>query len=101
ADGETNIHGALKAALGLHEKPSLEATLEDIPDTVYFLTDGSPTEGEITSTPELLGWFEDINRFGKVKLNVIAFGSLGVDLTFLRALAQVGGGDFIHVPEER
>ena len=101
ADGETNIHGALKAALGLHDKPSLEATLEDIPDTVYFLTDGSPTEGEITSTPELLGWFADINRFGKVQLHVIAFGSLGVDLPFLQGLANVGGGDFIHVPEER
>ncbi len=100
-DGETNIHGALKAALGLHDKPSLEATLEDIPDTVYFLTDGSPTEGEITATPELLGWFEDINRFGKVRLHVIAFGSIGVDLTFLRALATIGQGDFIHVPEER
>ena len=101
ADGETNIHGALKAALGLHEKPSLHATLDNIPDTVFFLTDGSPTRGEITGTPELLGWFRDINRFGKVKLHVVAFGTLGVDLGFLRSLANVGGGDFIHVPEER
>ena len=101
SEGETNIHGALKAALGLHEKPSLHAHLDDIPDTVYFLTDGSPTRGEITGTPELLGWFQDINRFGKVKLHVIAFGTLGVDLDFLRGLANIGGGDFIHVPEER
>lgn len=99
-DGETNIYGALKAALGLHEKPTIDATLDPIPDTVYFLTDGSPTRGEITSTPELLSWFEDLNRFAKVELHVIALGNLGVDLDFLRELAASGGGDFIHVPEK-
>jgi hypothetical protein len=99
ADGETNIHGALKAALGLHGKPTVEATLDPIPDTVYFLTDGSPTRGEITSTPELVGWFEDLNRFAKVQLNVIALGNLGLDLPFLQALAAAGGGEFVHVPE--
>jgi len=101
AEGETNIHGALKAALGLHEQPTLSAQLQNIPDTVYFLTDGSPTRGEITSAPELLGWFENINRFAKVKLYVVAFGNLGVDLEFLRLLAAAGDGEFIHVPEER
>jgi hypothetical protein len=99
-DGETNIYGALKAALGLHERPTIDATLDPIPDTVYFLTDGSPTRGEITSTPELLSWFADLNRFAKVELHVIALGNLGVDLEFLRALADSGGGDFIHVPEK-
>ncbi len=101
AAGETNIHGALKAALGLHGLPTVSAKLLNIPDTVYFLTDGSPTRGEITATPELLGWFRNVNRFGKVKLHVVAFGNLGVDLEFLRGLAAAGGGDFIHVPEER
>ena len=100
AEGETNIHGALKAALGLHEKPTLSAKLMNIPDTVYFLTDGSPTRGEITATPELLGWFSNLNRFAKVKLHVVAFGNLGVDLEFLRRLAEAGDGDFIHVPEK-
>lgn len=100
ADGETNIHGALKAALGLHEKDTLDPDLDNIPDTVYFLTDGSPTRGEITSAPELIGWFENLNRFAKVRLHVVAFGNLGVDLPFLQRLAKAGDGDFIHVPEE-
>ncbi len=100
AKGETNIHGALKAALGLHDQTTLSAKLQNIPDTVYFLTDGSPTRGEITATPELLGWFRDLNRFAKVRLHVVAFGNLGVDLEFLRKLAKAGDGDFIHVPEK-
>ena len=78
---------------------TLSAALLNIPDTVFFLTDGSPTRGEITAAPELLGWFEDLNRFAKVKLHVVAFGNLGVDLEFLQKLAAAGDGDFIHVPE--
>ena len=100
SDGETNIHGALKAALGLHEQATNTARLQNIPDTIFFLTDGSPTRGEITATPELLGWFRDLNRFAKVRLHVVAFGNLGVDLEFLRSLAAAGDGEFIHVPEE-
>ncbi|MHC5012021.1 MAG: HEAT repeat domain-containing protein, partial [Planctomycetota bacterium] len=80
ASGETNIHGALKAALGLHEQTTLQARLDPIPDTVYFLTDGSPTRGEITVADELLSWFENLNRYGKVQLHVVAMGNLGVDL---------------------
>ena len=97
--GETNIHGALKAALGLHESRSLEARLDPIPDTVYFLTDGSPTRGEITDTDALLSWFEFFNRYAKVELHVIAMGNLGVDIPFLQRLAKVGGGSFLHVAE--
>ena len=98
--GETNIHGALKAAIGLHDKDSLEADLDPIPDTVYFLTDGSPTRGEITDADTLLSWFEFLNRYAKVELHVVAMGNLGVDLPFLRRLAKAGGGSFTHVREQ-
>jgi hypothetical protein len=98
-EGETNFHGALKAALGLHEKATTTARLEDIPDTVYFLTDGRPTDGEITSMPELVSWFAHLNRFAKVELHIIALGELNVDLPSLEALAQAGNGVLVHVRE--
>ena len=77
ADGETNIFGALKAAVGLHEKSTMAADLEPVPDTIYFLTDGTPSRGEITDTETILSWMRDMNRFAKVELHVIAMGSLG------------------------
>lgn len=99
-EDETNIHGALRAAVGLHEKPTLAADLDPIPDTIYFLTDGTPTRGEITDTETLLSWMRDVNRFAKVDLHVIAMGNVGVDLSFLQRLAEEGGGEFIHVPDQ-
>jgi Mg-chelatase subunit ChlD len=97
---ETNVYGALRAAVGLHEKPTLAADLDPIPDTIYFMTDGTPTRGEITDTETILSWMRDVNRFAKVELHVIAMGNLDVDLAFLQRLATENAGEFVHIPEE-
>ena len=99
--GETNIFGALKAAMGLHEKPTLAADLDAVPDTIYFMTDGTPTRGEIIEVEAILSWVHDFNRFAKTELNVIAMGSLGLDLPFLRRMAEENGGVFVHVPDRK
>jgi hypothetical protein len=99
--GETNIHGALRAALGLHGRSTATADLDANSDTVYFLTDGAPTRGEITDTETLLSWVRDANRFAKAELHVIAMGSLGIDIPFLRRLAAENGGSFTHVPDHK
>ena len=97
---ETNFYGALKAALGLHAKPTTNPRLDAMPDTVFFLTDGRPTQGEITAMPELTSWFANLNRFAKVTLHVIALGELNVDLPELQRLVAAGdGGELIHVRE--
>jgi hypothetical protein len=100
-EDETNIFGALKAAVGLHEQDTLQAGLDPIPDTIYFLTDGTPTRGEITDKDTILSWMRDMNRFAKVELNVIAMGTLGIDIAFLSALASENDGLFIHVPDSK
>ena len=91
----------MKAALGLHEKPTLSADLDLVPDAIYFMTDGTPTNGEILETEAILSWTHDFNRFAKTELNVIAMGSLGIDLVLLRRLATENGGEFIHVPDRK
>ncbi len=100
-EAETNIFGALRAAVGLHEKPTLSADLDAIPDTIYFMTDGTPSVGDMTQTLAILSWMRDFNRFAKTELNVIAMGSLGIDLDFLRRLATENNGVFIHVPDRK
>ena len=98
-EDETNIYGALRAAVGLLDKPTETAELDPIPDTIYFLTDGTPTRGEITDPDTILSWMRDVNRFAKVELHVIAMGDLGVDVAFLERLATENGGEFIHISE--
>jgi Mg-chelatase subunit ChlD len=100
-EGETNIFGALRAAFGLHDRPTLAGELDRVPDTVFFLTDGTPTRGEITDTETILSWVQDVNRTAKVELNVVAMGSLGLDLPFLQRLATENGGFFVHVPDRK
>ncbi len=96
--GQTNYYDALRAVLAYeNEGASWRASFADTPDTLFFLTDGSPTDGEITKADELLGWWHERNRFARLKVHVIAMGNTGVDITFLRTFANKNGGKFVHM----
>lgn len=60
--GGTNIHGALEKTLTDPET-----------DTVYFLTDGMPSEGKKTAAPAILADVATWTAQRKVTLNTIAF----------------------------
>jgi len=101
ADGETNYHGALQAMLGLSERYDEDPELANTPDTITFLTDGMPTRGDITQPPALLEWYTGLNRYARVRTHVIAFGSKGLEVDFLRAMAERNGGTFVWAQEDR
>ena len=69
----------------------------DTPDTLFFRTDGEPTDGEITKADELLGWFNERNRFSRLRVHVISLGNTGVDHEFLRKLAESNGGQYVNL----
>jgi HEAT repeat protein len=97
----TNYVDAFRLALDVDEGSEANARFGDTPDTIFFLTDGQPTSGDITEPDALLSWFAELNRFARVKVNVITFGRLGSDPAFLRSLAEDNGGTFVLVPEVR
>jgi hypothetical protein len=97
-DGQTNYYDALREILGMAgEGRGWTSEFADTPDTLFFLTDGRPTDGEITKADELLAWFNERNRFARLRVHVIAMGRTGVDLEFLRKLAESNGGTFLHL----
>jgi HEAT repeat protein len=98
-NGETNFHGALLAALELDENPWASSDLRNTADTVNFLTDGSPTAGDVTDPEQVARWFVELNRYARARLNVFVFGTLGVNETFLQRLARDGGGTFTQLFE--
>jgi hypothetical protein len=98
--GETNYYGGLRACLDLDEGPEELANFRSTPDTVTFLTDGMPTQGEITDSDTLLEWYTSLNRYARIKTHVIAFGNKGVDIVLLEGMAKRNGGVFVHVSEK-
>lgn len=98
---QTNYVDVFRLVLGVKPGEDLQGQFSDTPDTIYFLTDGEPTTGDITDVDVLISWFSELNRFARVKVNVITFGSLGVEVDFLRRLATQNGGTFVQVPEAR
>jgi hypothetical protein len=97
-DGQTNHYDALRTILGLGDAESIaRMDFPDTPDTLFFLTDGTPTDGEITKPDELLSWFRERNRFARLRVHVIAMGNTGVDLGYLAELARQNDGEFLHL----
>ena len=98
--GETNYYGGLRAALDLDEGPEESQNFRSTPDTLTFLTDGMPTQGEITDADTLAEWYASLNRYARIRTHVIAFGTKGVDLVLLRSMAERNGGKFVCVTEK-
>lgn len=98
--GETNYYDGLRAALDMEEGPDESPNFRSTPDTLTFLTDGAPTQGEITDADTLLEWYTSVNRYARVRTHCICFGTTGVDLVLLRGMAERNGGRFVMVPEK-
>jgi Mg-chelatase subunit ChlD len=94
---ETNYYDAFREVMGLEADERPGPKFERTPDTVFFLTDGQPTVGDITSTDELRSWFAEENRFAQMRVHVIAFGFKNLDLHFLTNLAEENAGEFFHL----
>ncbi len=97
----TNYVDVFRLVLDVKPGQDLVGNFGDTPDTIFFLTDGEPTAGDITEADVLASWYRELNRFARVKTNVITFGNLGVDPEFLARLAKENSGVFVQVPEVR
>jgi hypothetical protein len=97
AKQKTNLADALRIALGIRPGTSGRPT-EESADEVYVMTDGQPTAGDLVDPDVLLSWFREKNRTARLRMHVITFETVDVDLTFLRALASAGGGVFVAIP---
>lgn len=98
----TSFYDAFRDIFGLPKGSTIPpANLQETPDTMFFLTDGAPTIGEIIDADELLSWFDGLNRYARIRVHVISYGNLGIDLTFLGGLATHNGGQHINIAEAK
>lgn len=102
-DGRTNAFAGLLAGLGVDQDPKKRGPmtaaaandLEGEGDTMFFLTDGRPTVGEIVDTEDILVQVRELNRFRKVTIHTIAIGDF--TSSFLKQLAEQNGGVFVDL----
>lgn len=80
AGGGTNVHAALELAF---RDPRV--------DTIYLLSDGAPSAGEIRDVQRLADEVRRWNRLRRIKIHGI---SIGTDSVLLRRLAEESGGRY-------
>ncbi|MCP4094163.1 MAG: VWA domain-containing protein [Planctomycetes bacterium] len=101
--GRTNTYAGLLAGLGVSADPKKRGPLTEtaaeeidkIADTMFFLSDGKPTVGELVDTEDIKKAIAEINRFRKVVIHTIAIGD--VPSNFIKALADENGGVFVDL----
>ena len=93
ANGGTNIHDALQEAFRLAGIGAMDKAYESNVDTIFFLTDGMPSVGEVQEPAEILRRVKEWNRLARVVLHTVGVG-LDHDAAFLRRLAEENGGQY-------
>lgn len=94
AGGGTNIHDALLEAFRLAGIGAIDRAYESNVDTIFFLTDGRPTVGEIQDPEKILERVREWNRLARVVIHTVGVGK-DHDAVFLRRLAEENGGSYV------
>ncbi|TAH38732.1 MAG: hypothetical protein EYC70_05035 [Planctomycetota bacterium] len=102
-EGRTNTYAGLLAGLGIEIKDNQARTPvtgndTEIPsdvDTVFFLSDGRPSVGELVEPDDIVDAVTELNRFRRVTLHTIAIG--GFEKDFMEELARRNGGLFVDL----
>ena len=81
--GGTNVHDALERAFA-----------EQDVDTIYLLTDGSPSAGPIQDPEQLADAVQRWNRVRQIRIHCV---SIGADSSMLKRIAADSGGDYVMV----
>ncbi len=98
----TSFYDAFRAVFDMPKGSSIPPPgFTETPDTMFFLTDGEPTAGDIIDADDLLVWFDGLNRYARIRVHVIAYGNMGIDLKFLTHLAEDNGGKFTDIAEAK
>lgn len=95
--GGTNIHDALEAAFraaGAGAGMSTTGPTNLVADTIFFMTDGTPTAGKLLDPDRILETVAEWNRTARLTIHTVAVGD-ECDAKFLEKLARENGGQFV------
>ncbi|MBK9385172.1 MAG: HEAT repeat domain-containing protein [Planctomycetes bacterium] len=93
-EGSTNIHGGLAAAFDLAGIGARDRYYDSEVDTIYFLSDGHPTSGEMLDREQILEYVRRRNALSKIVIHTIGMGE-DHDAILMRRLAEENGGKYV------
>lgn len=94
--GSTNLYGALDRALDFAGRALYDKYYEAGFDTLYVITDGAPSAGEVQDKDEIRRRVRESNRLRRLTIHCVTFGNKN-DTDFLVPLAEENGGRHIHI----
>ncbi|MBM4014541.1 MAG: VWA domain-containing protein [Planctomycetes bacterium] len=92
-DQGTNIHAGLKEAFGIAGMGARDAAYDSAIDTLFFLSDGDATVGEIRDPLEIRRLVREWNRLSRIRIHAIGVGE-APNVALLYGLAEDSGGQF-------
>jgi len=92
ANSSTNIYDVLERAFEIGGQGAVDRAYKVNFDTIFFLTDGSPTSGKTTDTGEILAEVGRWNKAKKIKVHCVGIGAH--NSPFLQKLAAMTGGQY-------
>ncbi len=98
AGGATNIHAALAFVLDMaeHSLDSPAPATEDV-DTLFLLSDGAPSAGDVRDAPLLLEYVAERNRTLHLRIHCVSLAGEPEARDFLQRLAALGSGHFVEL----
>lgn len=94
--GGTNLYGGMAKALEFGGRGVYDKYYASAFDTLYVITDGAPSVGEVIDKEEIRRRVREGNRLRKIAIHCITFGNKN-DTDFLGPLAEENGGRHIHI----
>ena len=91
-EGGTNTWGGLTKALNLVGRGTDDENYSRGADTIYFMSDGQPSVGDIKDTDAIVDAIERIHKVRRVKIHVAQVGTS--PLPFMKRLAAVTDGNY-------
>ncbi len=95
-NGPTNLYAALNAGLDFAGGGLTDKNYDVGFDTLYVLSDGAPSCGEVTDRDEIRRRVREVNGLRRITINCVTFGDKN-ETEFLKKLAEENGGRHVHI----
>jgi HEAT repeat protein len=90
---KTNTYGALLAAFGFADEGAPDWKKRSKADTIFFVTDGLPTTGQIVDVPKMIDAVTEMNRTRGLVIHLVMFDPIAAER--LSGLARRNGGQCV------